>query len=68
MQTDNYRANLINALRNLRAVNESIFDSMVDIIMAGELKEWNDSVPIGEVHELNWDFVTTAKTQTFRHW
>lgn len=55
MQTDNYRENLKEALKNLIEVNQSIFDSIIPISMQGELKEWNDSVPIGEVHD--FDFI-----------
>lgn len=54
MQSPHYKENLKEALKNLIQVNESIFSSLIDISMQGELKEWNDSVPIGEVH--NFDF------------
>lgn len=55
MQTDNYKENLKAALENLISVNESIFNSMIPILMQGELKEWNDSVPIGESHNFDFD-------------
>ena len=54
MHTDNYRENLKEVLKNLVEVNQSIFDSIVPISMQGELKEWNDSVPVGEVHEFDF--------------
>jgi len=55
MQTDNYRENLKEALRNLIKVNESIYSSIIDVSMQGELKEFNDAVPIGEVHQLDFE-------------
>ena len=53
MQTENYRENLKEALKNLIKVNGSIYYSCIDIVMQGELKEWNKSVPIGEVHQFD---------------
>ncbi len=45
-----YRDGLINALENLKKVNDGIVASMVPILMNGELSEWNQTVPIGEHH------------------
>ncbi|MBS1666469.1 MAG: hypothetical protein JST58_03750 [Bacteroidetes bacterium] len=55
MQTDNYRENLKEALKNLIRVNESIYGSIIDVSMQGDLKEFNDAVPIGEVHQLDYE-------------
>lgn len=55
MQTDNYKSNLKSALENLIKVNESIFNSLIDISMQGDLKEWNDTVPIGEAHHFDFE-------------
>ena len=55
MQTENYRENLKEALKNLVAVNESIFTSLIRITMQGELQDWNKSVPIGEVHHFDFE-------------
>lgn len=55
MQTENYRDNLKEALKNLIKVNGSIYYSCIDIVMQGELKEWNKSVPIGEVHQFDFE-------------
>lgn len=55
MQTDNYKENLKETLRNLIRVNESIFNSLIDISMQGDLKEWNDTVPIGETHQFDFE-------------
>ena len=55
MQTDNYRENLKEALKNLIKVNESIYGSIIDVSMQGDLKQFNDSVPIGEVHQLDFE-------------
>jgi len=55
MQTDNYKSNIKSALDNLIKVNESIFNSLIDISMQGDLKEWNNSVPIGETHQFDFE-------------
>lgn len=55
MQTENYKENLKEALKNLIAVNGSIYNSLIDITMQGELKEWNNNVPIGEVHQFDFE-------------
>jgi hypothetical protein len=55
MQTENYRANLKEALKNLIKVNESIYGSCIDISVQGDLREWNNCVPIGEVHQFEFE-------------
>jgi len=54
MQSEPYRETLEDALKNLVEVNSKIYDSIIQIAMTGELNEWSRSVPIGEVH--NFDF------------
>ena len=54
MQTEKYRENLKEALRNLIKVNESIYSSVIDVSMQGELKAFNDAVPIGETHQFDF--------------
>jgi hypothetical protein len=55
MQTENYRNNLKDALENLIIVNKSIFDSLIPLAMQGELKDWNDNIPIGEVIQFDFE-------------
>lgn len=55
METDNYKASLKEALINLNNVSQSIFDSIVSVSMQGELKEWNDAVPVGECHQFSFE-------------
>lgn len=55
MSTGVYKEKINEALQNLIRVNESIFNSLVDISMAGDLKEWNDTVPIGEIHQFDFE-------------
>ena len=54
MQLNNYKENIRDALQNLIKVNQSIFDSLISISMQGDLKEWSDSVPIGETHQFDF--------------
>lgn len=55
MQKDNYKSCLKSALENLIKVNESIFNSLNNISMQGDLKEWNITVPIGETHQFDFE-------------
>ena len=55
MQKDYYNENLKGALRNLIQVNNSIYQSLIDISVQGELKQWNKSVPVGEVHDFSFE-------------
>jgi hypothetical protein len=55
MQTENYRANLKEALQNIIKVNEIIYGSIINVSMQGDLKQFNDSVPIGETHQFHFD-------------
>jgi len=50
-----YQENIKEALNTLIGVNESIYNSIVNISMQGELKEFNDAVPIGETHQLDFE-------------
>ncbi len=55
MQSENYRETIKDALKNLVAVNGQIFNSIVPVAMLGELKDWNDSVPVGEEYQFSFD-------------
>ncbi len=55
MQSFSYRENLKEALKNLIKVNESIYASCFDMLVQGELKEWNNAVPIGEEHHFPFE-------------
>lgn len=55
MQPNYYKENLKSAIINLINVNNSIYDSIIGISMQGELKDFNDSVPIGEVHQFDFE-------------
>jgi hypothetical protein len=54
MQQNNYKENLKETLKNLIKINQSIYSSLIDISVQGELKEWNNSVPIGETHQFDF--------------
>ena len=43
MQKENYQANLKEALKYLIKVNESLYGSVIDISLLGDLKEWKDT-------------------------
>jgi len=66
MQSENYKETLRDALENLVKVNESIFDSMVTIALQGELKEWNNAVSIGEVHQFDYQIFKNSEDTNIR--
>ena len=55
MQSDHYKESLKETLKTLKTANEDIFASMIHVLTQGTLKEWNNEVPIGEVHQFDWD-------------
>ncbi|MEI7736942.1 MAG: hypothetical protein WCI49_15845 [Ferruginibacter sp.] len=61
MQSEHYRETIKDALKNLVAVNGQIFNSIVPVAMTGELKEWNDTVPVGEECEFSFDLFKNCK-------
>ena len=66
MQTDNYRENLKEALKNLIRVNKSIYGSIIDVSMQGDLKDFNDAVPIGEVHHFDFELFKNSDDTNVR--
>lgn len=54
MNYKNYRDSLKDTLRELVKIRGTVYTSMFEIIMQGELSEWSESVPIGEVHEFDF--------------
>ena len=61
MQNEAYIENIKEALKNLVRVNESIYYSVISICMQGELKEWNDQVPVGEVHQFDFEIFKNSE-------
>ena len=55
MPTENYRNSLKAALQALVKANEIIFDSLVNVETQGDLNDWNSTVPIGEVHQFDFE-------------
>jgi hypothetical protein len=49
MKQNRYRENLIGSVNTLVEAREMVFGAILNLSMAGELKEWNDCVEIGEV-------------------
>ena len=54
MQTEYYRDNLQAALQTLMGVNRDLYLNVIGIAMQGELKDFNDAVPEGEVHKFDF--------------
>lgn len=66
MQSDNYRIVLNDILKNLISVNEQLFSSMIDLAMQGELKEWNETVPVGESHHFDFELFKNSSDTNLR--
>ena len=47
-----YRDALLNSIATLDKFKEIILSNACDIMMAGELKEWSDSIPEGEEFDI----------------
>ncbi len=57
MHSPNYKVSLTEALKTLVKCNEIIYDSLIHIETQGKLKDWNDSVPVGEIHQFDFPAV-----------
>ena len=54
--------------KSLSKQNNSLFDGAVSILLRGELKNWSDSVPEGEVHTFEFPVIKMPKTGMFKCW
>lgn len=50
MQTEPYRETLTETVTKLVDIRQQVFDLLFQVAVTGELKEWSDSVPVGEFH------------------
>lgn len=66
MDKETYRAGLISALEKMIEASNCLFDGAVSIALAGELKEWSDSVPVGEVHTFEFDLLKNCQDNNIR--
>jgi hypothetical protein len=50
VQIDHYRETLTETVTKLDDIRQQVFDLIFQVAITGELKEWSDSVPVGEFH------------------
>lgn len=50
MQANNYRQALTDAVSDLVNIRSRVFDILFQLAVTGELKEWAETVPVGESH------------------
>src|SRR5690349_14649915 len=50
MQIDHYKETLSETVTKLVDIRGQVFDLLFQVAMTGELKEWSNSVPVGEFH------------------
>lgn len=55
MAAGNYKDSIKEALQALVKANEIIFDSLINVETQGDLKEWNSTVPEGEIHQFDFE-------------
>ncbi len=60
MQTEDYKSNLKETLKNLINVNESIYNSIINISTQGDLKEWNDTISVGESFKFDFELFKSS--------
>ena len=68
MQSEGYRESLKDAIQHLDDVSKSIYLSMVQVLMKGEMKEWSDGVPRENRTTLNGNILKTVLIVIFRCW
>ena len=61
MSENNYRENLRDALINLIECNRSIYSSIINLEMQGNMKDWSDAVPIGESHQFDFEIFRNSE-------
>lgn len=66
MSKEAYRTGLISALEKMIEASNCLFDGAVSIALSGELKEWSDSVPEGEVHTFEFDLLKNSQDGNIR--
>ncbi len=59
MQTENYKKALRETLENMQSIYGILLDSMLNIAMQDELKEWNEATPIGTEVRFDFEFLNT---------
>lgn len=57
MQNEIYRHRVFEAVQAMNAFEPDLFDVILNVALSGELKEWSDSVPIGEAHTFHNDLL-----------
>jgi hypothetical protein len=60
MPTDAYRSSLTDAVARLLAIREQLFDTTFQVAVTNELKEWSDSIPVGEVYTIPSELLSSC--------
>ncbi len=66
MNKETYWTGLISALDKMIEANNFLFDGAVSIALSGELKDWSDTVPVGEVHTFEFDLLKNSQDSNIR--
>lgn len=61
MQNEVYRHRVFEAVEAMNAFEVELFDVILNVALSGELKEWSDSVPIGEIHTFHNDLLEACE-------
>ena len=53
MNNTDYRAQLIETIERLSEYKTELFHDILNLVMQGEMSEWNNEVEIGEIEEFD---------------
>ena len=60
MPNEAYRNSLSDAVAKLLDIRELLFDATFQVAVTNELKEWSDSIPVGEVYTIPSELLTSC--------
>jgi len=60
MSTDPYKQSLTDAAARLIHIRELLFDATFQVAIANELRDWSDTVEVGEVHTISKELLESC--------
>lgn len=60
MSPDPYKQSLTNAAAKLVHIRELLFDATFQVAIANELRDWSDTVEVGEVHTISKELLESC--------
>ena len=60
MSPDPYKQSLTDAIAKLIDIRELLFDATFQVAITNELKDWSDTVDVGEVHTISKELLDSC--------